>query len=231
MLDPAGRVIMVSGASRGIGKAVLERLLARGYTVSIGLRDPKIGPFSDRLLKHRYDATDLASAEGWVGATAKRFGRIDGLVNSAGIATKARLLDPDETALDALWATNVKGPMRLVRLAWPHLVASGAGRVVNISSLSGKRVKNDNTGYGISKFALMALTQAIRREGWEHGIRASAVAPSFVDTEMAAGIGTFPREKMIAPADLAVLIETVLALPNTASIAELLVNCRHEDML
>ena len=121
--------------------------------------------------------------------------------------------------------------MRVIRSAWPQLVASGSGRVVNIASLSGKRVRNDNLAYAMSKFAVMALTQEVRRLGFEHGIRATALCPGFVDTDMTAHVTKWPREQMSRPEDIAALVEVLLHLPNTASVAELLVNCRHEDML
>ena len=230
MLDAQGRVVMVSGASRGIGRAVAERLLESGFAVSAGVRNPDALPEHPRLSRHRYDAEDLASAEGWVAGTLARHGRLDGLVNAAGINPMAGLHDADETALDALWRVNVKGPTRLIRLTWPHLAAAGHGRVVNLSSLSGKRVKNANLGYAMSKFAVVALTHEVRREGWEQGIRATAVCPSFVDTDMTGHVTSWPREKMTQPADLARLIETCLLLPDEAVVAELLVNCRLEDL-
>ncbi len=231
MLDPAGRVVMVSGAARGIGAAVAARLLAAGYTVSAGVRDPSRLAAHERLAGHAFEAAEAGSAEAWVSATMARHGRIDALVNAAGINPRGTLFDADETAFDAMWTVNAKGPMRVIRAAWPHLVAAGEGRVVNISSLSGKRVRNDNLGYAMSKFAVMALTQEVRRAGWEHGIRATALCPGFVDTDMTAHVTKVPRGAMSRPEDLAVLVETVLRLPNTATVAELLVNCRHEDML
>jgi NAD(P)-dependent dehydrogenase (short-subunit alcohol dehydrogenase family) len=231
MLDPNGRVVMVSGASRGIGRAVAERLAQRGFSVSAGVRRPQSLAGAEKFHVCAYDATDREAAACWVAATMMRFGRIDALVNAAGIGVQATLSDPDETALDALWNVNVKAPLRVVRAAMPHLVAAGEGRVVNVSSLSGKRVRNANLGYAMSKFALVALTHAIRREGWESGIRATAVCPSFVATDMTAKVTVWPREKMTSPNDLAVLVETMLLLPNTATVAELLVNCRLEDML
>ena len=174
MLDADGRVAMVSGAARGIGRAVVLKLLASGFTVSAGVRDRHDLPASNRLLTHRYDAEDPGSADAWAAATIDRFGRVDAVVAAAGINPVARLLDRDDTALDALWTVNVKGPKHLVRAAWPHLVATGNGRVAILSSLSGKRVANENMGYAASKFAAVALTHAIRREGWEAGIRANA---------------------------------------------------------
>ena len=231
MLEADGRVVMVSGASRGIGRAVVERLIADGYNVSAGVRDSRGLIGSERLVLHRYDAESLPSAEAWVAATIERFGRLDSLVNAAAVNPEANLTDPDETALDTMMLINVKAPMRLIRLALPHLAKSGEGRVINVASMSGKRVRNPNAGYAMSKFALIALTHAVRQYGWDHGIRATAICPSFVATDMTAHVTKWPRDQMSDPHDIAELIATVLRLPNTAAIAELLVNCRLEDML
>ncbi|WP_426959085.1 SDR family NAD(P)-dependent oxidoreductase [Muricoccus radiodurans] len=231
MLDPSGRVAMISGASRGIGRAILERLLEVGYTVSAGVRDVSSLPARDGLSVHRYEAESAELAAAWVAETVARHGRVDALVNAAGINPKANFLDEDEEAHDAMWRVNVKAPMRLTRLAWPHLVAGGEGRVVNLASLSGKRVANDNTGYALSKFSVIALTQAIRRQGWEHGIRATALCPGFVDTDMTSHVKHVDRAAMSRPEDLAALAETVLRLPNTATVGEVLVNWRLEPLL
>lgn len=227
---------MVSGANRGIGLAVARCLYAKGYRLSLGGRDVEkltaacVGFDMSRIIAVAFDARDRASCAAWVERTASHFGRIDALVNSAGIALSAEIEDDDEAAYDAMWEVNVKGPLRLIRLALPHLRKSGSGRVVNLSSLSGKRVKNANVGYAMSKFAVVALTHAVRRLGWEDGVRATAVCPSFVATDMTAGVTALPRNQMIQPSDLGELVATVLALPNNAVVAELLVNCRLEDM-
>jgi len=231
MLDPKGRVAMVSGASRGIGRAIAERLRARGFRISAGVRNPASVAAADEVMVQRYDAERAEDARAWVEATMQRFGRIDALVNAAGIsAPRTRLDDTDESALDAMWRVNVKGPLRLIRAALAHLKAGGEGRVINISSLSGKRVANENFGYAMSKFALIALTQAVRREGWDAGIRATALCPGFVATDMSAYSGV-PGEQMTQPEDMAVLAETLILLPNTATIGELLVNWRLEPFL
>ncbi len=229
MLEPAGRVVMVSGAARGIGRAVVEQLLAMGFRVSAGVRDSDLVP-SDRLLVHRYDAESLDSAQAWRDATLARFGALHGLVNAAGVSLPgATLADSEEDALDAMWLINVKAPLRLIRLLLPALRQGGDGRVVNVSSLSGKRVANANVGYAMSKFALTALTHAVRREGWDDGVRATAVCPGFVATDMTAGVTALPRAEMTEPADIAALIAMALLLPGTANVAELLVNCRLES--
>jgi NAD(P)-dependent dehydrogenase (short-subunit alcohol dehydrogenase family) len=232
MLDARGRVAMVSGASRGIGRRIAEKLRASGFLVSAGVRDPRAVTGGDGLLVSRYDAERAEDASTWVAATVEMFGRVDALVNAAGISVpRTRLDEADETGLDAMWRVNVKGPLRLIRAALPHLRASGTGRVVNIASLSGKRVANENFGYAMSKFALVALTQAVRREGWDDGVRATALCPGFVATDMTAYVTTAPREKMTDAGDIAVLAEMLLLLPNTATIGELLVNWRLEPML
>ena len=233
MLPAGERVVMISGANRGIGAATARRLAAGGFRLSLGVRNGKTAavPGSARCLIARYEARERDSAKAWVDATFERFGRIDALVNNAGIARFSAVEEESEDALDEMWLVNVKAPLRVIRAALPHLKKSGVGRVVNISSLSGKRVKNDNAGYAMTKFALTALTHSVRRLGWEHGIRATAICPSFVATDMTVDVQEVDRAAMIPPEDIAELVACVLALPTNAAIAELLVNMRHEDMV
>jgi len=237
MLDPHGRVILISGANRGIGLAVAQALYAKGYTVSLGARDPQalasaISHWNElRLQTAHYDATDWRTHAAWVESAVERFGRIDGLVNNAGISAKGTIRDIEEEELDRIFAVNCKAPLNMIREALPHLEASGAGRIVNVASLSGKRVRNDHVAYSMSKFAVVALTHSVRRLGWEKGVRATALCPSFVRTDMTAGTDRIAAQEMSDPADLAELVATLIGLPNTAAIAELLVNCRLEDMV
>ncbi len=235
MLNPSNRVILLSGASRGIGRAIAETLHAKGYSLSLGLRDPAKADVSGfdpaRLHLARYDAADWSSHALWVEGAMARYGRIDGLINNAGISSRMTIPTANEAELDAIWAINCKGPLNMIRCALPFLEASGSGRVINLASLSGKRVRNDNVAYSMSKFAVMALTHSVRRLGWDKGVRATAICPSFVRTDMTAGSPKIAAAEMTDPADLAELVATVLALPNTAAIAELLVNCRLEDMV
>jgi NAD(P)-dependent dehydrogenase (short-subunit alcohol dehydrogenase family) len=102
--------------------------------------------------------------------------------------------------------------------------------VINIASLSGKRVRNDHIAYTMSKFAVLALSHSTRRIGWESGVRCTALCPSFVLTDMTRGSDKIKEADMIDPKDLAELATTLLTLPNTASVAEIMVNCRLEDM-
>ena len=235
MLSPEGRVVLVSGAYRGIGRAIARCLHDKGYSLSLGGRDLEALDRScadfeaERVQTQAYDALQPGSDAAWVEAALERFGRIDALVNNAGIVTPARIEDGDE-AFDRLWAVNVKAPLRMIRLCLPALRRASSGRIVNLASLSGKRVKNDNAGYAMTKFAVMALSQAARRAGWDEGVRVAALCPGFVATDMTAGVQTVEKSEMTQPEDLAELAAILLALPNTASVPEILVNYRMEDM-
>lgn len=227
MIDPRGRVVAVSGANRGIGRAIAERLAAEGFTLSLGARDPRglADLAGETCMTHAFEATDAASAAAWVEATVARFGRLDAVVNNAGIARYAAPLEQDLADFEAMWQVNALGPLRLIRAAWPHLVASGTGRIVDIASMSGLRVKlSQGTGYSMTKFAVMALAQGLKQEGWEAGIRITSICPSFVATDMTEG-SAFPRDQMIRPEDIAELVATVLVLPNTASVDVVPVTC------
>ena len=102
---------------------------------------------------------------------------------------------------------------------------------MNVASLSGKRVRNDNIAYNMTKHAILALTHGTRRIGWDDGVRATALCPSFVATDLTADVTKVSPAEMIDPVDLAELAATAIALPNTAAMAEMLVNCRLEDTL
>lgn len=230
MLDPKGRVVMVSGAARGLGLHITKALLASGFTVSAGVRDPSKLAEAERLAVTAYDAEADGAGEAWVAATMQHYDRIDALVNCAGINPRVRVLDQGEDDLDAMWRINVKGPLRVTRAALPHLTASGSGRVINVASLAGKRV-GSNVGYAMTKFAVVALTHGIRQECWDSGVRATALCPGYIATDMTAKETEVTAEQMSQPEDIAQTVDFLLRAPNTLSVAELMVNCRKEAML
>ncbi len=230
-----GRIALVSGGTRGIGAAICKRLRAEGWKLSVGVRPGRETPphldDPEHIHLHPFDAADRTTHAAWVAAAAARWGRIDALVNCAGIVGPANLDDADEATLDALWAVNAKTPLHLIQLALPHLRAGGAGRIVNVASLSGLRVKNANVGYAMSKFALLALTHTVRQQEFANGIRCTAICPGFVDTDMTAHVTAAPRDEMTRPDDVAAAVAFVLSLPNTASVSVLPINWRAEDSL
>lgn len=231
------RVAMVSGAGRGLGAAIAERLLSDGWTLSLGLRDTgqaeRFAADPDRLLTCHFDAMDPASAPAWVQATMDRFNRIDALVNNAGILRMVDFDQGSEDDLDDLWAVNVKAPFRLIRAALPHLKTNGAGRVVNIASTDAKRYRGGTSvGYAMTKHALLAMTQAVRHAAWNDGVRATALCPGAIDTDLIAHLpGVTPKADRLTPATVAGMVAFILALPNQASVPEFIANTRLEPLI
>lgn len=225
------RVALISGAGRGIGRAIAERLLADGWRLSLGLRGPADGlADGERIHCHRYDALEGGEAA-WVAAAHERFGRIDAIVANAGIMVAKTVIEGTDDELDAMWQVNVKAPRRLAQAAFPALAASGRGRIVIVASLSGKRVKSPVSGlYAVTKHAAIALTHALRQTGFEQGIRATAICPGFVATDMARGLTARDEAELTRPQDVARLVAMAIDLPNTASVAELAVNCQAEEL-
>lgn len=232
MLSPNNRVAMISGANRGIGLATARNLSAAGYRLSLGARDPSgldTQSFKGEVICHPYDANDEKSANDWAQATLEHFGAIDALILNAGVMVPVGVASGSEEDLDLMWDVNFKGPLRLVRAALPSLKSSGSGRIANVVSLSGKRVLGSgNLGYSASKFAALSLTHAIRHEGWQDGLRATAICPGLVETDMTEHVATPEGEFKITPEAIAASVAYALSLPNDASIAELLVNSRLE---
>jgi NAD(P)-dependent dehydrogenase (short-subunit alcohol dehydrogenase family) len=239
LLPVAGRVVMLSGGSTGIGAAIARRLLADGYSLSLGVRRPKevSAKFADSPnppLVSRFDAFDPASAEAWLKATLETFGRVDVLINNAGAMRPLSFAAGDESALDELWAVNVKAPFRLIKLTLPHLAKSGNGRIINIASTDAKRYRDGSVSiaYAATKHAVLALSHAAKFAGWEHGVRVTALCPGAVDTDFVAGIpGVTPGPNRIAPTTIAEAAAFLLRMPNNASVAELVVNSRLESTL
>jgi NAD(P)-dependent dehydrogenase (short-subunit alcohol dehydrogenase family) len=233
-LSPHGRVAMISGANRGIGRAMADRLYAGGYTLSLGVRRPEtvadwaMAGDTARVLVHPFEARDAASPARWVEATVARFGRLDALVNNAGIVRRFAFDRPDEDALDAMWEVNLKAPYRLIVAALPHLRAAGAGRIVNLVSLAGLRYGGGSPGYAMTKFAAMALTDIARNFAFKDGVRATAICPGSTNTDFIAGHMPADGAKITQAEDLAEIVARILALPNEASVAYVPINWTKE---
>ena len=237
MLAPDNRVILISGANRGIGHALASTLYDVGYTLSLGARNPDtlanvIGTWApERVLMSHYDAEKQETHHKWVAETIARFGRLDGLVNNAGIMEDVSVEDENDEALDRMWAVNVKAPLSMTRTALPHLRRSGAGRIINVASLAGKAVYGSGIGYSMTKFAAVALSHATRHAGWDDGVRCTALCPGYVATDMTTSVETMAFDQMTEPRDIAEVVATLLALSNKASIAELIINCRSDVLM
>jgi NAD(P)-dependent dehydrogenase (short-subunit alcohol dehydrogenase family) len=239
------RTLLISGASRGIGRAVAERALADGHRLSLGLRDlemlkqtpldPALAG-SDRVLLYPYAAEDPAAATAWVEGSINHFGGFDSVIHSAGIFSRVPLLfEPgEEQEIAHTLNVNLMGPWWLTRAAWPQLASHGEGRIQVLVSMSGKRSKGRLAAYSASKFALLGLCQTMRNEGWAAGIRVTAICPGWVNTDMAAAVRSGPSDRwptqpmdaeaMTQPEDIASMSAELLRLPNRAVPFELAVS-------
>ena len=233
------RKIIISGASRGIGKAIALKLLNEGHYLSLGVRkkedlintslDPKLNN-TEKLIVNYYNAMDKNSSKEWVERTVKTFKTIDTIIHCAGIFKRTGLIFNDNELLDIdnLWKVNVMGPWILTKDAWNYLSMSNSGRIIVLVSMSGKRSKGNLASYSMSKFALMSLCQTMRNEGWEKGIRVTAICPGWVNTDMAKEINQFQKKEMTQPIDIAEICTNLLVLPNSSVPFEIAINCQLE---
>lgn len=228
-----GRVVLLSGGSRGIGLAIARELLDHGWCVSVGSRKPveQLCRYpSDKYLWCKFDALDPASEDNWVASAATHFGKIDAVVHNAGVLSKKSVIDASDEEFDNIFGINVKSPMRLTRKVWPYLCASANGKVVVIASLAGKRVGSAKSGlYSMSKAAALMLAHGIRHAGEESGVRCTAICPGFVATDMASDVDASLKNKLTQPQDVARTARFALELPATASVAEIPVSWRVES--
>ena len=188
-----GRVALVTGANRGIGRAIAAGLAAQGIVVAVGARSPsaadavasELGGLSFGV---RLDVTDGASVEAAVAAVVDRTGRLDIVVNNAGGHYDSGVVPTAVTDADVIDAMeiNLVGPWRVCRAALPHMRRQGRGRIVNVSSRSGTFASTwaDAPAYGVSKAALNMMTFQLAKELEGTGILVNACCPGWVRTDM-----------------------------------------------
>lgn len=189
----AGRVVLVTGSSRGIGAEVAVKAAAAGATVAVHHRASLDG--AERTLARVREAgadgaifaADLASgaqAEALVGQVLARYGRVDGLVNNAGMTQVGPFLELEPALWDAVIATDLTAAFHTCRAVLPSMVERGSGVIVNIASRLGQMGIAETAAYSAAKAGLIGLTRSLAREFGPRGIRVNAVAPAVTITEM-----------------------------------------------
>jgi len=187
-----GKVAIVTGGARGIGGSIVEGFAKEGASVMIGdiLFDVaqklagKLTKSGTRAIAVRTDVTKKSDFDNLVATTIKEFGKIDILVNAAGITQDILLADIDEAAWDRMLEVNAKSVYLGIKSVMPHMIAARYGKIVNISSRSGKEGQPGLSHYAASKFAIIGFTQATARELAPYDINVNAVCPGILRTDM-----------------------------------------------
>jgi meso-butanediol dehydrogenase / (S,S)-butanediol dehydrogenase / diacetyl reductase len=196
MPTPTGKAAIVTGAARGIGLAITEHLLADGYRVALLDIDAETlaataARLDDRpILPIVCDVAEPDQVEAAVAQVDERFGRLDALVNNAGIAIFRPTLELSFEEWSRVLAVNLSGAFLCTQAAAPLMLRTGGGSVVNIASISAVRASTLRVAYGTSKAALVHLTKQHAVELGDRGIRVNAIAPGPVETAMAASVHT-----------------------------------------
>jgi len=188
------KVALVTGAARGIGLATTHRFLREGWQVVMIDRDgeelTKVSQGLNAALPIIADVSEPDQVERFIGETEKRFGRLDALVNNAGVADFGPIAETTFERWRIIMATNLDGVFLTSQAATPLLAKGGGGAIVNIASISGLRASTLRVAYGTSKAAVIQLTLQQAAELGEIGIRANAVAPGPVRTKLAMAVHT-----------------------------------------
>lgn len=237
MAEPAPeRVAIVTGAAGGIGRAVVQLLLDHGYAIVAEDISPKVRELAaaaGKVIAMEADVALTESAQGAVGLAIGTFGRLDLLVNNAGLFLRKPTEQCTDEDFDALMATNVRGTFVHAREALPSL-AQTSGSIVNLASISGLVGMPGQTVYAMTKGAIVQLTRQLAVEHAHRGIRVNAVAPGAVDTDFvanardaaadpdpaasrASAISQHPIGRILTPAEIAAAI-VFLASPAASAI-------------
>ncbi|MFM5913802.1 MAG: SDR family oxidoreductase [Chakrabartia godavariana] len=182
--DFTGRVAIVTGGTRGLGRQIAARLAAAGCSVAVcGRNAPAELP--DNITFFQSDIRDPDQARAFVDAVAAQFGRLDILVNNAGGSPAADVATASPRFVDAILKLNLVGPLFMAQAAYPHMVKQGGGSIVNIASVSGARPSPGTAVYGAAKAGLLNLTQSLAQEWGRDGVRVNAIIAGLMTTENA----------------------------------------------
>jgi NADP-dependent 3-hydroxy acid dehydrogenase YdfG len=186
------RVALVTGASSGIGEATAEALAAEGASLALAARrEDELTDLADRLASEGVetlvvptDVTDEEQVENMIETTTEELGRLDIIVNNAGVMLLEPVIEADRANFRQMVEVNLLGLMNATHAALPIMEDQGTGHIVNISSVAGRQASASGSGYNATKFGVNGFTEALRQEVNNDGIRTTLIEPGIVDTEL-----------------------------------------------
>jgi 3-oxoacyl-[acyl-carrier protein] reductase len=205
MIDLSGRIALVTGASRGIGRAIAQKLAAQGATVVAAARGDNAAGTVDAITAAggkaemaSADVSDASAIDALVSGTLERHGRIDVLVNNAGIAKDQLMLRMKRDDWDQVIATNLTAAFALTQAVLKPMIRQKAGRIVCISSVVGQSGNAGQANYAASKAGLIGFAKAVAQEVASRNITVNVVAPGLIETDMTRGITDNARDEWAA---------------------------------
>jgi 3-oxoacyl-[acyl-carrier protein] reductase len=229
-------VALVTGGSSGIGLAVVKTLLDQGMKVSFCGRDEKklnkaekeVQGHQGRFMAASADVSRKKEVDRWVEQSIKAWGRVDLLVNNAGVASFSEVEKITDKDWDYQLDINLKGPLYCSQAIIPQMKRQRGGYIINISSVLGKTSFSGTAAYAASKFGLMALSDSLRDELHSHHIKVTAICPGYVATPLVAD-APVPQSEMIQPEDIANTIVYLMNLSDYAVIKEIVITRPGEE--
>jgi acetoacetyl-CoA reductase len=196
------RVAIITGGTRGIGRAISERLKAAGYVVIANYagNDQRAEAFSKEtaIAARKWDVADYDSCMTGVSAVVAEFGPVEVLVNNAGITRDSTMRKMSRDFWDSVVDTNLGGCFNMAKAVWEGMLARSFGRVVNIGSVNGQAGQYGQVNYAAAKSGIHGFTKALAQEGATKGITVNAIAPGYIDTDMVAAVPADVLEKIKA---------------------------------
>lgn len=229
-MDLRNGVAVVTGASRGIGRAVAEALAAEGMKLVLGALTPGRLEETAAALRGRGasvetvvgDVGDEKTAAQLIGTAVARFDRLDVVVNNAGIGHYGKLEDMDPADFDRVYRTNVRGPFLVMKAAIPVLRRQKGGTIVSLASLAGVNPVSMRAAYASTKWALIGLSRSVLQEVRKDGIRMIILEPGSTQTEFGHDPAKLVHaEKLVQPEDVAAVLVAALKLPARATVSEI----------
>jgi short-subunit dehydrogenase len=228
-MPPVKPVALVTGAGRGIGRAISIALAESGCRVVLAARTgaelarlrEEIEARSGEALSIPTDLTRDEAVERLVAMIQRQWGEVEILINNAGWGKRAPVARANMADWDQTFHLNLRAPMLLAKLLVPAMIEKRRGAVINIGSISGKSGEANGAAYSASKFGLIGFTQSLYEEVREYGVKVSVILPGFVDTPLIPPNRQLDRSKMIRPEDVARTVLFVINSPPTCCPVEI----------